>query len=104
MTRRRYVQIEGKLVEITDDNQPQLRADSGALWGDRHYAGMKAPDGTDISSRSKHQAYMKATGLTTADDFKSNWSQANDARSKYMQQGGTISRQDVARAMAKYRG
>lgn len=102
MTRRRYVQIEGKLVEITDANQPQLRNDSGALWGDRHYAGMKAPDGTDISSRSKHQAYMKTTGLTTTDDFKSQWTRQHEQRQNYMQNGGSISREAVARAMAKH--
>lgn len=102
MTRRRYVQINGELVEITDDYQPQLRNDSGALWSDRHYDGLRAPDGTDISSRSKHQAYMKATGLTTADDFKSNWSRANEARQNYMQNGGSINREAVARAFAKH--
>ena len=106
MTRRRYVQIEGKLVEITDESnyQPQLRNDSGALWSDRHYDGMRAPDGTDISSRSKHQAYMKATGLTTTDDFKSQWSRAQEARDNYRQNGGTVSKQDIARAFAKHFG
>lgn len=102
MTRRRYIQINGELVEITDEMQnAPMHNDSGALWGDRHYDGLKAPDGTDISSRAKHQAYMKATGLTTADDFKSNWSQQAEARAKYVQQGGSISRGDIQRAIAK---
>jgi hypothetical protein len=102
MTRRRYIQIEGKLVEITDDMQSQAKYnDSGALWGDRNYDGLRAPDGTDISSRAKHQAYMKATGLTTADDFKSDWSRATEARAKYVQSGGSINRADIQRAIAK---
>jgi hypothetical protein len=44
-----------------------------ALAGDRHYENMRATDGTDISSRSKHRQYMKANGLTTADDFSKTW-------------------------------
>lgn len=104
MTRRRYVQINGELVEITDDYQPRLRNDSGALWSDRHYDGLRAPDGTDISSRSKHQAYMKATGLTTTNDFQSQWNRQAEQRQNYMQNGGSVSREDVARAFAKYRG
>lgn len=103
MTRRRYIQIEGKLVEITDDYQAPSRSKGHNIMGDGHYDGLRAPDGTDISTRSKHQAYMKRTGLTTADDFKSDWSRANESREKYMQQGGTISRSDVARAMEKLR-
>lgn len=101
MTRRRYVQDRqtGELIEITADYQPELRTDSGALWGDRSYDGLKAPDGTDISSRSKHREYMKATGLTTADDFKETWAKAQEARSRYMQQGGSFSRSDVERAI-----
>ena len=102
MTRRRYIQINGELVEITDEMRSQSQYnDSGALWGDRHYDGLRAPDGTDISSRAKHQAYMKATGLTTADDFKSNWSQQAESRARYMQQGGSTSAADIRRAIAK---
>ncbi len=101
MTRRRYVQDRqtGELIEITADYQPELRTDSGALWGDRSYDGLKAPDGTDISSRTKHRDYMKATGLTTADDFKETWAKAQVARERYMQQGGSFSRSDVERAI-----
>jgi hypothetical protein len=101
MTRRRYVQDRqtGELIEITADYQPELRTDSGALWGDRSYDGLKAPDGTDISSRTKHRDYMKATGLTTADDFKETWAKAQESRERYMQQGGSFSRSDVERAI-----
>lgn len=102
MTRRRYIQINGELVEITDDMKPQSQYnDSGALWGDRHYDGLRAPDGTDISTRAKHQAYMRATGLTTTDDFKSQWAKQTEARERYVQSGGSISRNDIQRAIAK---
>lgn len=99
MTRRRWIQINGELVEVTKDYQPDLRTDSGALWGDRSYDGLRATDGTDISSRSKHREYMKANNLTTADDFKDSWAKTQEQRAKYVQQGGTFSRRDVERAI-----
>lgn len=99
MTRRRFVQINGELIEITDANEPQRRNDAGVLWGDRHYEGLKATDGTDISSRSKHREYMKANGLAMADDFKNTWAQAQEQRDAYHQRGGSFSRSDVERAI-----
>lgn len=99
MTRRRWIQINGELVEVTKDYQPDLRADSGALWGDRSYDGLRATDGTDISTRSKHREYMKANNLTTVDDFQNSWAKAQEQRAKYVQQGGTFSRRDVERAI-----
>lgn len=101
MAKRRFIQINGELVEVTDDCQAPLRNDSGVLWGDRSYAGLKAPDGTDISSRSKHREYLKATGLTTTDDFKSQWARQTEARERYVQSGGSINRADIQRAIAK---
>lgn len=60
-------------------------ASAGAyvLAGDRHYEGMRATDGTDISSRSKHRAYMKANNLTTADDFQKTWSKNMEERQAF---------------------
>lgn len=99
MTRRRYVQINGELIEITPDYQPQLRNDAGVLWGDRNYEGLRATDGTDISSRSKHREYMAANGLTMADDFKNTWAKAQAQRDAYHQRGGSFSRRDIERAI-----
>ena len=101
MTRRRYVQIKGELIEITDDHTPSLRTDSGALWGDRSYDGMRATDGTDISTRTKHREYMRANGLTTMDDFNNSWSKAREQRDRLFTQGGTFRRSDIERAIAK---
>jgi hypothetical protein len=53
------------------------------LAGDRHYDGLQATDGADISTRSKHREYMKATGLTMADDFKNHWKEAKKQREAY---------------------
>lgn len=101
MTRRRYVQDRktGELIEVTADYQADLRTDSGALWGDRSYDGLKASDGTDISTRTKHRDYMKAAGVTTMDDFKDSWAKAKESRERYMTEGGSFKRADIERAI-----
>lgn len=101
MARRRFIQMKEppyELIEVTDDYSAPARGDS-ALWGDRSYEGMRAPDGTDISSRTKHREYMKAKGLTTADDFKDTWARAKVERENYMQNGGSFKRADIERAI-----
>ena len=105
MTKRRYVQDPQtlELVEITQEREPS-RAGDAALWNDSHYSNTTGPNGEDLSSRSKHRAYLKATGLTTVDEFKSEWSRAREARENYHRSGGTVSRQDVAQAIARLKG
>lgn len=102
MPRRRFVWDPDikDLVEVSPDYEQPRRAD-GALWNDRHYDGLKATDGTDISSRSKHREYMKKNGLTTADDFKETWSRAAQQRAEYYQgkSGGAITKHDIARTI-----
>ena len=99
--RRRYIQDRqtGDLIEVTANPEFELRVDSGALWGDRSYDGLKAPDGTDISSRTKHRDYMRATGLTTADDFTHTWAKAKESRDRYYTEGGSFKRADIERAI-----
>jgi hypothetical protein len=101
MTRRRWIQdrTTGELIEVTADYQPELRTDSGALWGDRSYDGLRATDGTDISTRTKHREYMKANNLATADDFQTFWVKAQQERDHYRQHGGTITKRDIERAI-----
>lgn len=103
MTRKRYIQDPQtlELIEITADPAPNRLAGDAALWGDRGYEGMRAPDGSDISSRTKHRAYMQATGMTTADDYSGSWSRAKESRERYMQQGGSVSRADIAQSISK---
>jgi hypothetical protein len=100
--RRSWVQIPGVgLVEKTRDNSPERQATDSILWSDRSYEGLTAPDGTDISSRSKHRAYMQSRGLTTIDDFKDQWANAEKARDAYRLHGigGAVTREDVGRAI-----
>lgn len=101
MARRKWIQINGELVEVDPYTyQPPNRMNTdSALYGDRHYDGVQATDGTDISTRTKHREYMRANGLTTADDFQESWSKAQEQRQRYYQQGGSIRREDVERAI-----
>jgi hypothetical protein len=75
-----------------------------ALAGDRHYDGMRATDGTDISTRAKHRAYMKANNLTTADDFSSTWKRDAQERTARVAGHDPSRVQDVAQAVAKHSG
>jgi hypothetical protein len=50
------------------------------LITDAWYEGARAPDGTDIGSRTKHRNYLKATGLAVADDYKGVWAAAEKKR------------------------
>jgi hypothetical protein len=100
MARRTYVYFEGKLYEKGVDELPESyytkhgrggfnhhKAD-GLLWNDRHYDGLRALDGTDISSRSKHREYMRRHGLTTVDDFTNHFERAAKERADYYTTGG----------------
>lgn len=104
MTRRRYIQSKEppyELIEISDDYQAPLRTDSGALWGDRSYDGLRATDGSDISTRSKHREYMKANNLATVDDFQGTWAKAREQRERLYTDGGTFSKRDIERAISQ---
>lgn len=70
--------------------------------GDLHYDGLRATDGTNISTRAKHREYMKRTGLTTADDFKGEWQKARERRERFYTDGHAGDRErreQVARAL-----
>jgi len=61
MTRKRYIWDDevNDLVEITPGYEPSRKGKDaanhlGSLWGDRHYDGLRATDGADISTRKKH--------------------------------------------------
>lgn len=101
MSRKRWVYIDGEALEVDRDYVAPVNphTSDGALWNDRSYDGLRATDGTDISSRSKHREYMRINGLCTIDDFKESNKQAQKARDVYRTRGGTVTRDDVARAI-----
>lgn len=110
MTRTTYVyrtMPDGTVHSFIKGEEPgSLGVDAGALWGDSHYDGLRATDGSDISSRTKHREYMKRHGLTTADDYKEAWAKAEKARTEYRTtgKGGAITRNDIAETIARMTG
>jgi predicted nucleic acid-binding Zn ribbon protein len=75
-----------------------------AMVSEDHYQGLRATDGTDISSRAKHRAYMKAHNVTTVDDFKDTWARAAREREAVLagQDQGRVA--DIAQAIEKLGG
>lgn len=69
-----------------------------ALVNDRHYEGLKATDGTDISSRAKHRAYMREHNLTTIDDFTETWKQQARERERALAGDDPTRAADIAHA------
>jgi predicted nucleic acid-binding Zn ribbon protein len=72
--------------------------------GDRHYDGLRATDGTDISSRSKHREYMRANNLTTADDFSQTWAKQAEQRAAALAGNDASRAQDVRAAVERLGG
>lgn len=90
MTTKRWYQDRetGELIPVDDEHTPEIRqahADS-VLWNDRNYQDMGDPR---FSSRTQHRDYMKAKGLTTADDFKGQWRESEKKRIE-SRQGRTL--------------
>ena len=69
--------------------------------GDRHYDGLRATDGTDISSRSKHRQYMRDNNLTTADDYTQTWAKAEAQRREFFAGQDKTRAGDIAQAIDK---
>ncbi len=107
--RRRYIQRIDKetgksyLEEVPLNYYAQRRnlSDTDALISEKHYDGMRATDGTDISTRAKHREYMRRNNLTTIDDFKEEW--ANAPRKRELEQQKER-RESVERAIHQLEG
>jgi hypothetical protein len=103
MARKRWVQIDGELVEVGSDYVGE-HMHHGRVHGDLHYDGLRATDGTPIDTRTKHREYMKKHGLTTADDFKGEWSKTSQQRAEFYQKAPDPNRpRDIAAAIEKVR-
>ena len=104
MARRRWIYFEdGTILEVFSDYVASSREARFAnpLAGDRHYDGLRATDGADISSRSKHRDYMRRNNLTTVDDFKDSWAKSKAQREEHYKGGGDhkARREAVERAL-----
>lgn len=72
--------MERKLAVV-----PAMSGLANALAGDRHYDGLQAHDGTDISSRTKHREFMKRNNLTMTSDFTNSWKDNEKQRTELRQ-------------------
>lgn len=99
MSRRRWIQINGELVEVPQDYQPEPRSakNVGALWNDREYQDAGDPR---YHSRTSHREYMRLNGLATVDDFKDQWKKQEAARIDSRKGIGSV-KPDVVEALRK---
>ncbi|GAB3773771.1 hypothetical protein GCM10028796_46830 [Ramlibacter monticola] len=81
-----------------------LAAPGLGVISEAHYEGLRASDGTDISSRAKHRAYMREHNLTTIDDFTETWKRAARQRALRMQGIDVERPRDIAQAIDKLGG
>ena len=76
-----------------------------SIIGTHHYDNLQAPDGTDISSRTKHREYKARTGLVDFDDYKGTFEKAQKERDAYHSgEKGTVSRKDIEKSIAQLTG
>jgi len=102
MTRRRYIQVNGELIEVPLNYAPPPKNSDAVLWNDRSYQEANDPR---FASRTQHREYMKRNGLTTVDDFKGHFAAEEKRRAEFLTTGKDPSRrEDLARAMEKHRG
>jgi hypothetical protein len=92
------VPAEEYVPEHIDERQP--------LFTDRYMEGVRAVDGTDISSRQKRKEYMRLHNLADFDDFKNTTAKAAEKRREYLTNGKTNTkavRETVGRALYESR-
>jgi hypothetical protein len=95
---RRFVQINGELVEVTPGYQRAPVNHDAVLWNDRAYQDMNDPR---FTSRKQHREYMKRNGLTTIDDFRQHDQQQAKKREDFYRGVDPTRREDIARALEK---
>ena len=102
LTRRRYVQVDGRLIEVPLNFGNVRPSDTDRLlWNDRAYQDVGDPR---FHSRTSHREFMKREGLTTLDDFKGHFANAEQRRAQALQGKDVSRREDIARALEKRHG
>lgn len=87
MSRTRYVYTHNgqplkEPIVVSDEWRDPHGRSTGDL-GKFEYDGLRATDGTDISSREKHRAYMKKNNLALAHEYKGTWDKATQERGEF---------------------
>lgn len=100
MARRRFIQIDGVLVEVEPDYQSTGRgnASNQVLWNDRAYQDM---GDSRFASRTQHREYMKRNNLTTVDDMHGTWKKAERQRLDLRAGIDPTRKQDMVKAVEK---
>lgn len=101
MSRSRYIWRDGiGLIDITDTGAPGPEEKVHFLT-DTPFDGLRATDGTDISTRKRHVEYMRAHGLTLMSDFKETWANAEKQRMQLKTPGAGGDRERRREAILK---
>lgn len=99
--RYRWNEATHKLEELGSDWMP-TDASRPPVFTDRYMEGTVAPDGTDISNRTRRKNYMRANGVADASDFKNTTAKAQKERESYFTSGGDHRRRREAVERAFY--
>lgn len=92
MSRKRYAYTIGGVplpapIEVSEGFRGE-GAERQPVFTDRYMEGARSPvDGSDIGSRQKRAAHMKAHGLVDADDFKGEWRKKAEQRQEFRRTG-----------------
>lgn len=96
----------GYVPEHLVDTTPVAFAEDAPLHTDKGYENVVLPDGTQLTSRSKYNAYLKRHGLTHRRDFTNEWAQAAkhraDAHTPEVGVDHKQRREDIGRAAYEY--
>jgi hypothetical protein len=77
-----YRTVDGKVEVYEKGTEPPMDVQTRVpVLGDLHYLDTRGPNGEDLSTRTKHREFMRASGLTTMDDYKTEWRKAAEKRS-----------------------
>lgn len=88
MSRKRYAYTMGGVplpepVEVSEEYHGGDERSGALFMVDRYMEGERAPDGTDIGSRTKRRDYMRANGLADASDYAQQNERAAQRRAEY---------------------
>ena len=78
--RKRFIAVGNKWVEVGQDFVQDPKNHDSVLWNDREYQDVGDPR---FASRTAHREYMKANNLTTYDDYKDTFKQAQKQRDDF---------------------
>ena len=105
MGHRRWVYTQGGQplaapVEVSED-WANTGHEGGHKSEEEIFGKLVATDGTDISTRKRHREYMKANGLTLADDYRASWTKAQAERDRAAKEGPSSKarRESIERAV-----